>query len=199
MATPNGVRSSAPSVSAEVYTATTPGTSAASETSTSVSRAWAMVERTKCTCRAPSSSGSCRSAVYVLAPVRNAGSSRRWTRVPITLMRYHSPTSVGPAGLTRRRAQATGRRWRVSAFEGGAETVERPGLRNPHRVLGRRGLVVQLVARHGQAVVAGELLDLLVGAQRVGLLLGRGVGGVELLQLGLGRRRRAALVEQGAR
>src|SRR3954470_2619743 len=74
-----------------------------------------------------------------------------------------------------------------SALEGGPEAVERPRSGHPHGVLGGREHVVELLPRLGQAeLLAGEPLDHGVGAEGVGLLLRRLVGGVELFEMSLG-------------
>src|SRR5262245_21325774 len=67
------------SMSADVYTATTPGAASASLVSIDSMLACATVERTNATCSNPSMS---RSSKYSVAPVRMPGSSLRRTGLP---------------------------------------------------------------------------------------------------------------------
>jgi hypothetical protein len=61
------------------YTARTPGIDSAPLTSTDRTVPYATIDRTNTMCVAPSHS---RSSTYLPAPVRRAGSSRRWTGLP---------------------------------------------------------------------------------------------------------------------
>ncbi len=85
-----------------VCTARTPGMASASAVSIPVTRAWAIVDRTKTTCTVPSGAMSSK---YLASPRRMRGSSRRWTGLPRI-----EPPAVGAVAVMARDTSGTANR-----------------------------------------------------------------------------------------